>query len=247
MTILNPSWRLPPADMSPPTQGIHVWCTALERPAAQLDRFVRLLSPDEHARAGRFHFERDRRRFIVGRGALRMILSRYLQVDPERLRFGYSARGKPYLLPELNWCALQFSLAHSNELVVYAFVCKSAVGIDLEYVHPLADAEQLAARFFAPGEVAALQALPDDQKLAAFFNCWTRKEAYIKARGDGLAYPVDHFQVSLAPGEPARLLKIEGSAEEAARWFMAAFMPDPAYIAALAVEGCASDLEFWRC
>ena len=246
MTALDHLWLVPPPDLALPTQEVHVWRVMLEQSSACIHRLSQPLSDDERVRAERFRFERDRRRFRVARGALRAILGRYLDVEPGRLRFGYGAHGKPYLTQEFNHCGLRFNLAHSNELAVYAFACEREIGIDVEYIHPLPDAEQIAVRFFSKREVAVFLALPESQKLEAFFNCWTRKEAYIKAIGDGLAHPLDQFQVSLAPGEPARLLNVEGSPEQVAYWFMAAFMPASGYVAALMAQAPDCRLECWQ-
>jgi 4'-phosphopantetheinyl transferase len=175
------------------------------------------------------------------------MMSYYLGVGPDQLRFRYESHGKPYLSMEFNYCGLRFNLAHSNELAVYAFTRGRELGIDVEYIHALPDAEQIAARFFSAQENVALRMLPESQRLEAFFNCWTRKEAYIKAIGDGLSHPLDQFQVSLSPGEPARLLNVEGSPEKVTRRFMASLVPAPGYVAALVVEGSGYHLECWQC
>ncbi|CAG0930688.1 4'-phosphopantetheinyl transferase [Thermoflexales bacterium] len=225
MTAIIQEWHLPPAALTLPRQTVHVWYVSLEQPAPLTHQLEQLLSSDERERAARFHFEHDRRRFIVGHGALRTLLGRYLQVEPTRLEFCYGAYGKPYLAEESTGGALRFNLAHSHELAVYAFTREGEVGIDIEHIHPLADLDHIAARFFSKAESTILLGLPEDQRLMAFFNCWTRKEAYIKARGEGLSHPLDQFQVSLIPGEPTQLLKVEGSPEEVSRWFMTAFVP----------------------
>lgn len=240
-------WRLPASALALPTTDVHVWRASLEQPATCVHRLLNLLSHDEQARANRFYLERDRRRFIVARGALRTILGCYLGVEPGQLRFRYEFHGKPFLSDELGAGELRFNLAHSNELALYAFTCGREIGIDVEYIHPVPDIEQIAARFFSANENAALHMLPESQRLEAFFNCWTRKEAYIKALGDGLAYPLTQFQVSLRPGEPAQLLWAEGSPEKVTRWSMTALSPAPGYVAALAVEGPDCYLEYWQC
>ncbi len=225
---------------------IHVWRAALDPSAGYVRQLAQMLSADESERAARFHFERDRRRFIVGRGVLRALLGCYLGLEPAQVRFRYGPRGKPHLAEAADadvsynelahYNCICFNLAHSHELALYAFIRGREIGVDLEHVHPLPDAEQIAARFFSPGENAAWQALPESQRLEAFFNCWTRKEAYLKACGDGLARPLDQFEVSLVPGEVARLLRVQGQAEETARWWLQALEPADGYIAALAVE-----------
>lgn len=197
-------------------------------------------------RAELFHFEQDRKRFIVGRGVLRTILALYLGTEPSRLQFCYGPHGKPYLADRLGDATLRFNLAHSHELALYAFTRGREIGVDLEYIRYMPGVEQIAARFFSTRENAVLHALPTSQKQEAFFNCWTLKEAYIKAIGNGLAQPLDKFDVSLAPGEPARLLSVEGAPEEASRWSLKALTPAPGYVAALAVEGHDWRLTYWQ-
>lgn len=247
MTATLQKWHLPPVALTLPHRTIHIWQVSLEQPAPLTQQLEQLLSADEQARAARFHFERDRRRFIVGRGTLRTLLGRYVQVEPTRLEFCYGAQGKPYLAQESTGGALRFNLAHSHELAVYAFTREGEVGIDIEYLHPLADLDQIAARFFSKAESTSLLGLPQDQRLIAFFNCWTRKEAYLKALGEGLSHPLDQFQVSFIPGEPAQLLKVEKSPEEVARWSLTAFVPAPGYVAALMAEGRDRSVAYWQC
>lgn len=216
---------------------IHLWLATLEPPAEILRRLWGYLSHDEQLRAERFHFERDRHHFIASRGTLRCILSLYLGLPPESLGFQYGSGGKPGLAENCNSIDLRFNLSHSHELALYGLVLHQEIGVDIEHIHPVQDMETIARRFFSIREYETLQSLPEHHKLEAFFNCWTRKEAYIKACGDGLAQPLDRFDVSLAPGEPAQLLSINGSAGEASRWYLGGFTPAPGYTAALAVEG----------
>jgi 4'-phosphopantetheinyl transferase len=241
--IPDDQWRFSPSDLALSSADVHLWHTSLEQPAGLVHDLARLLSSNEQTRAARFHFERDRRRFIVSHGVLRIIVGRYLGTGPAQLRFRYESHGKPYLSTEFNQRGFRFNQAHSNELTVYAFTLGHELGIDVECIRSLPDAEQIAAQFFSAQENIALHALPADQRLEAFFNCWTRKEAYIKAIGDGLSHPLDQFQVSLSSDEPARLLDVRGSSEEAARWTMASWAPAPGYVAALVVEGSGYHLE----
>lgn len=225
---------------------VHIWRASLDQIATYLDQRVQVLSPDERLKAERFYFERDRRRFIAGRGILRTILGRYLGMDPSQLRFCYGPGGKPYLAEKPIAGMISFNLSHSRELAIFAFVRECRIGVDLEYKRPVADAEQIAARFFSAYENAVLRRLQTSQKQEAFFNCWTRKEAYIKAIGDGLAYPLDRFDVSLTPGEPARLLSVERDPGQVSRWSLEVLMPAPGYAAALAVEGHDWDHTCWQ-
>jgi 4'-phosphopantetheinyl transferase len=212
---------------------VHVVTLDLDQDGADEERFAALLSADERARSQRFRFARDRRRFIVGRGTLRLILGRYLGAQPARLSFRYGPHGKPALEGD---SALRFNLSHSQGLALYALAMEHEVGVDMERIQPLPDLEDIARSCFAEGEIAALWALPEAQRLHAFFACWTRKEAFIKAIGDGLSFPLDRFDVSLVPGAPARLLRVEGDPGEASRWTLAALHPAPGYAAALAVR-----------
>jgi 4'-phosphopantetheinyl transferase len=243
---LASSWPFPPPDLALLSDDVHVWRASLEQPVACIRQLARTLSDDERARTEGFHFERDRRRFTVGHGVLRTILGRYLGIEPRQLLFRYGPRGKPYLAEEPDNCALRFNLAHSHELALYAFTCGREVGVDLEHVHPMPDAEQIGARFFSAREYATLSALPKSQKLEAFFNCWTRKEAYLKATGTGLTRPLDQFDVSLVPGEPARLLYVEGEPQEVARWSLEALAPGADYVGAVAVQGRGWRLRCWQ-
>jgi 4'-phosphopantetheinyl transferase len=233
---LDACWGIPPSDLTLLDDQVHVWQAALEQPPDVVNWLAQMLSPDELTRAERFHFVRDRRRFIVSHGVLRMILGRYLRIDPSRVQFRYSSRGKPYLAGEIQGDAIRFNLAHSHELAVYGFTRGREIGIDLEYVRPLVDAEEIAGRFFSAREKAKFRSLPESLKLEAFYNCWTRKEAYLKATGDGLGRALDTFDVSLLPGKPVTLLRVEEDHAETARWSLRALAPDPEYVAALAVE-----------
>lgn len=230
------SWEYPPQKPLLPNNEVHVWRAQLNQPAQRVQQLQQILSNDECLRAERFHFDRDRRRFIVSQGILRTIICYYTGEEPCRLKFHHGHRGKPYLKESFGSDTLQFNLAHSNEIVLYAFTCNREIGIDLEYIRDMPDAEQIALNTYSPLEYKRLQSLPKCQKQVAFFNCWVRKEAYIKAIGDGLYYALDRFDVSLAPGEPARLLSVEGDKEKASCWSLTAIEPQEGYIAALAVR-----------
>jgi 4'-phosphopantetheinyl transferase len=237
-------WLLPNADLSLPRHEVHVWRASLDQPQSLTDFFA-TLAPDEQERAARFHFQKDRHHFIAARGMLRALLSRYLNVRPDELSFGYSAYGKPFLVNE-HGGSVRFNVSHSHGLALFAFAQGPALGIDLEQMRPEVAGEQIAERFFSACEVAALRALPAGQQTEAFFNCWTRKEAYIKARGEGLSLPLDQFDVSLAPGEPAALLHTARAADEASRWLMIELSPGAVYKAALVVEGRDWQLRCWQ-
>jgi 4'-phosphopantetheinyl transferase len=177
---------------------------------------------------------------------LRLIIGDYVDMAPSRLEFYAGHRGKPYLMNSFGNDPLQFNLAHSKEIALYAFTCNREIGIDLEYVRDMPDAEKIAQTTFSPLENETLQSLPEYQRQEAFFNCWVRKEAYIKAIGNGLYHALDRFDVSLAPGEPARLVSVEGSAEQASCWFMKSLTPEDGYVAALAVKGSDFCPSYWK-
>jgi 4'-phosphopantetheinyl transferase len=245
LTGLLPHWPSPPPDLALPGDAVHVWRVELEQPGELLRRLAQTLSLDEQERAGRFRFERHRRRFIVARAVLRSILGRYLGLEPERLEFRYGGRGKPYLADKFSQYALEFNLAHSHELALCAFTQGREIGIDLEHLRSIADMAQISARFFSARENATLSALPEDQRLRAFYDCWTRKEAFLKATGEGLTHPLDQFDVSLAPGEPASLLHVQGDSLEAARWSLRALEPGRDYAAAVALRARGLSLMYW--
>ena len=211
---------------------VHVWSADLDRIPEALLRDP--LSADEQERGRRFHFERDRRRFAATRGLLRRLLGRYLGLDPSRLRFAYGPRGKPFLAGEDE---LRFNVSHSGGLALLAFARGREVGVDVERERPVPEAADIARHYFSAWEAAQLRRLRDGERTAAFFRCWTRKEAFIKATGDGLSRSLDAFDVTLAPGEPARLLRVEGEPEAARRFWIEDVSPAPGFAGALAVEG----------
>jgi len=238
---LQEVWSPPPGDLALESDEVHVWRAAADPAASELEDLRQTLALSEQARADRFAFRRDRDRFITRRGRLRAILGRYLAIDPGRLQFNYGAGGKPALTPEFDGMRLRFTISSSSGLVLYAVTRGREIGVDLEAIQPVVVQERIPEYFFSPREVAALRALPVEAQTEAFFACWTRKEAYVKAKGEGLALRLDGFDVSLMPGEPAALLSIAGDPQEASRWSLQALAPGRGYIAALAVEGHA-----WR-
>jgi 4'-phosphopantetheinyl transferase len=230
-------WHPPPEDLTLSNADVHVWRACLDQAASCVQALQQTLCADELRRAARFHFPRDRRRFTVARGVLRHILGRYLRRPPAALEFRYSAYGKPALAVGLEASGVRFNVSHSHEMALFAVTCGREVGVDIEYLSREIRAEEIAERFFSARERADLHSLPAEVKHRAFFNCWTRKEAYIKAHGEGLSLPLDGFDVTLAPGEPAALLATRGDPREASRWALQALTPGPCYVAALAVEG----------
>jgi 4'-phosphopantetheinyl transferase len=246
MTAVENRWSPPVDNISLSNSDVHIWRASLNLPGPRVDELARVLSADEQERAGRFHFERDRRRFIVARAALRTILGQYELLEPGRLRFRYGPQGKPFLVDQSERNGLKFNIAHSHELALLGFTRGRELGVDLEYIRPLKDLDQIAARFFSARENAVLKKLPSSQRQVAFYTCWTRKEAYIKAIGEGLSMPLDAFDVSLGPDAPAALISVRDDPDEALRWSMQALRPAPNYIAAFIVAGRTWHLARWQ-
>jgi 4'-phosphopantetheinyl transferase len=217
----------------------------LDVPEWQVRRLWQTLTADERQRAERFLFEKDRTHFVVSRGLLRVLLGGYLRQDPPHLRFTYGPHGKPALATHTGRAPLRFNVSHSHGLALYAVTRGREVGVDVERIRPEIAQEKIAERFFAPREVTVLRRLPPLLQTSAFFACWTRKEAYMKAKGDGLALPLDQFEVSLAPGEPAALLRTAWDPQEAAGWALQDLEPAPGYRAAVAVAGHDWHLTCW--
>ncbi|MEN6405138.1 MAG: 4'-phosphopantetheinyl transferase superfamily protein [Thermoguttaceae bacterium] len=213
--------------------SLHVWRIRLELPPADVERLSDRLSDDERRRAERFVRDAGRRRYTIAHGALRTILGGYLQVAPSCVSLAVRPGGKPELSPAMNAPSLRFNLSHSGELAMLAVTWGREVGIDVECVRPTVDAENIVRRFFAPGEQSAWLAANDQERLPAFFRAWTRKEAYLKARGAGLAGGLDRFEVSLTAEEPARVVRGE---EPWAQWPLYDVSPGDGYTAACMVE-----------
>ncbi len=223
---------------------VHVWLSDLDQPEAAVRQMALTLSPEEQTHAARFRFARDRRRYIVAHGAMRAVLAGYLNMPPQQVRFVTGEHGKPALAPDQGH--ITFNLSHSEDLALFACACDRELGVDIEYMRPIDDIDLIATHYFAPTERAVLSQIAPAYKLQAFYHCWTRKEAYIKAIGRGLAMPLDRFVVSLAPDEDARLLWVEDQPQEPNCWQMRALAPAPDYAAALLVAGEGWDLSCWR-
>jgi len=246
MSAMILTWNSSPVSWALSSTDLCVWSAALEQPAEVVRRLHGLLAADERARADRFHFDHDRRRFIVAHGVLRSILGGYLKIAPDRVTFDYGAQGKPGL-SFTHDSSLHFNVAHSHELAVYAFALNQAVGIDVEYAqrHVL-DADQVAQRFFSANEYRTYRALADDEKRPAFFRCWTRKEAYIKAIGTGLSYALERFDVTLTSDRSPSFLSIDGDPLAAQRWSLIHLEPAADYVGAVAIESRAWQVAGWR-
>jgi 4'-phosphopantetheinyl transferase len=242
MKPANVLWDAAPGGLKPGDSDVHVFCSPLDVPSKRVEELAPSLSDDEWQRAKRFRLERDRRRFLAGRGTLREILAALLELSPENLAFSYGEFGKPQIAAPAAARSFHFNLAHSDSIAVYA-VAKHALGVDVERIRAMDDAEQIAERFFSPREKRCLLALPTEQRREAFFNCWTRKEAYLKAIGRGLDDGLDQIEVSLAPGEAAKLLGVPNDSQP---WFLHSLVPAAEFVGALAVQPEDSRVNCWK-
>lgn len=241
----NSAWAMPPSPLCLPHGEVHVWRIPLVSSPGTV-RGAEWLSADERDRAARFRFPHLRERFIAGRAALRAILARYTGVCPERLRFRYGARGKPALADDSSLVAPRFNLSHSGDLALFAVARDRELGVDLEHIRPLSDRENVMRLFFSEAEQAEHRSVTAELRERSFFVGWTRKEAYIKARGEGMALALDRFAVSLDPTAPATLLHVADEPDEPARWALRDLRPGQGYAAALAVEGHDWNLRCWQ-
>ncbi len=239
------SWKIPPPSLQLTSTDVHVWRASFDQLMPLLHHFSEMISLDEQMKAGRYRFEDNRREYVIARGLLRHLLGSYLEQDPQSLQFFYNPYGKPALNGEAGANRLTFNLSHAHGFILYVFTRGREVGIDLERIRPEAAHDGVAERFFSNREVTTLRALPRHAQPIGFFNCWTRKEAYIKARGEGLTIPLNQFDVSLIPGEPAALLESRIDPTDTNRWALQSLDMGTQYIAALAVEGQDWNLKCW--
>jgi 4'-phosphopantetheinyl transferase len=215
-------------------KAVEVVVTRLAAAPEAVRASAALLSDAERARARRYAFDPYARRFIVARARLRELLAVRLGVAAELVEFEYGAHGKPALSRRFADSDLSFNVSHCDDVAAYAFSCKHPVGIDLEAVRVISDADDIAARYFSRRENATYRTLNPGDRPLGFFNCWTRKEAFVKALGDGLSMPLDRFDVTLAPAEPAKVLRVEGTPGDDSGWQLHSMCPAPGYVAAIA-------------
>ena len=220
-----------PLSPYPLTPTIDIWWLRLTGGLIESSKYRHLLSAAELERAERFRFEHLQHEFIIGHGALRLILADYTGAPADQLEFTRGDHGKP----KLRDSPIQYNMSHSGSLLVCGVTTAAELGVDVEQIRPMRDSEAIANRFFSPSEAAVLAGLPEGERNAAFFRCWTRKEAFLKATGDGLTRSLGSFEVAFAPGERPRFLRIDG--DDPARWTLAAFDPTPGYTAAVAIPG----------
>lgn len=240
MDEMNTAWHCANGQESIEVGQIHVWRADLALWASRALHLEGVLSADERERALRYVHSDDRQRFIAARAILRQVLARYVIGGPEQLEFSYGEHGKPILAGDAASTGIEFNMSHSGEMALYAVVRGASVGVDIEYPRPRTKYMRIAERFFSIEEFEALNALPADMRPVAFYRCWTRKEAYVKARGDGIAAGLDTFSVSLE--KRAQLLRSDAGPEEIKRWHLMTLQPGGDYVAAVCASGQMPDL-----
>ena len=225
-------WPSPPKQVGLAGDEVHVWVAVLDSPGLPFQSLERSLSSDELRRADRFHFEKDHRHYVVSRALLRVILGRYLDLEPSQIRFEHNPHGKPFLARELHGDTPRFKVSHSHGIALYAVTYSREIGIDIERIRKHADRETIAERFFSAQEAAMIRAVSEDLRDRAFFACWTRREAYLKVRGEGLS-----------PSRGTEEFDVDHSALP---WSFVEITSIPGYVAAVAAEGHDWRLKCWR-
>jgi 4'-phosphopantetheinyl transferase len=240
-------WPSPPAVAPLDWESVHVWAMSLEVPGDYLNRLAKMLAAAERRRAESFHFDRDRNRFVVGRGLVRTVLGRYLRARPEAIWLEYGQNGKPLLAGRFARSGLQFNLAHCEDLALLAVARGRVVGVDLERIRAMKGAQEMAALFCSPRENAEFESLPPGERDAAFLRIWTRKEAWLKATGNGIGQSLEEVEVSFQAGEFPRFIRLpEETGTLASRWNLQELTPEPGFIAALAMPGESAHLSCWK-
>ncbi|MDX1378156.1 MAG: 4'-phosphopantetheinyl transferase superfamily protein [Anaerolineales bacterium] len=239
---MQANWTLPPDELILNINQVDIWLVSTKASLDTVQQAESSLSADETQRAAKFRFEKDRIRFVISHVALRDVLSRYLHIEPREISFTVGEYGRPSVGSIQN---LDFNLSHSGDYALIAIARGRKVGVDVECFRDELEIEKIARRFFSQNENDELMSLPPDQQQIGFFNCWTRKEAYIKAHGLGLSLPLDGFDVSLSPNEPAKLRATRPNAHEASRWTLLALETDSRHAGAVAVEGRELEFRFW--
>ena len=227
---------------------VHIWDADLNCSNSLISELFQLLSTDEQARAKQYRLNRDYKHYIVARAILRKILSRYLITEPAQISFSYNQYGKPFLKEDKSEQQLMFNLSHSNGIALYAITLGKDIGVDIEHVSSDLEYDEIANHFFSQREASIICSLSGYMKALTFYSCWVRKEAYVKARGDGLMMTLSQFNVTLAPVEPAALLNNQWAPEDPKHWSLHDLNVGQQYIAALAVEGNPTSIKCmsWR-
>jgi len=244
MSELAINWPPSPAELLLDPQAVHVWAVPLDLPPEGIASLATVLSTNELERAEKFRFPHLRSRYVAARGSLRVLLGRYLQLDPAALEFSYSSRGKPTLKGQ-GAESLHFNLAHSHELALIAITRAAPVGVDVERIRPMRDADRIADRFFSTREAEAFRKVPAAEQDAAFFSLWTRKEAWLKATGDGISESLSKFEVTFLNDDEPRVVAIAGDSAAGAAWSLSALDPAGGFVGALALQCQGIRIQCW--
>jgi 4'-phosphopantetheinyl transferase len=242
---MNTTWQSPSPSLKLSNGTAHVWRLRLDEPELDAANFRPLLNTAECARADRYRFDRDRNRFTTTRGVLRTLLERYTGVNKTKLEFIFSKHDKPALDPNTCDQRIEFNVSHSGSLALIGFTPDHPIGVDVEQTERPVTQDKIAERFFSPDEVARLRQLPEADRNEAFFRCWTRKEAFIKAHGDGLSLPLDSFSVTLGPDEPPRLIRFDGK-PSAECWSITALGVGEGYAGAACIASSAPEFQYFE-
>lgn len=224
---------------------IHVWEFPLCAAESTFANYAQLLSPEEHARASRFHFDRDSRRFTIARAVVRAVLGSYSLSPASELTFVSAQHGKPALADSAT--DLRFNVSHSGDMGLLGIACGREIGVDIEAIRPDVETDKLAERFFSTYERESIRNLPEEQRIPAFFRCWSCKEAFLKAQGVGLSRSLGSFDVEVNPKRPAGLLATRPAASEAKQWALHEVQTVPGYAAAIATQGTINVIRILRC
>jgi len=234
-------------DMELNKNEVHIWHFDLDKFNKDKTLMEKILSQDELSRANAFHFEKDRKNFVCGRGLLRLLISKYSGISPELINLEYGDFGKPVLKKTQNSNSIYFNLSHSGDFIVFGFTLKSKIGIDIEFLEPKPDLIELAEKYFSLYEYKILDTLSEEQKIEAFYNCWTRKEAFIKAIGKGLSFPLKSFAVSLTPGEETKIVKFPREERKITEdLFLDSFEDSSHLVGAVAVLGVVNKVKHFK-
>lgn len=240
---MNASWVDPKIFPTIKVDEIHVWFALLDFSPEQLAKFYTTFSEKEKIRAQRFHFEKDRTRFTGARGILRKLLSQYLKCDPADIEFSYSSHGKPALVNDPD---LHFNVSHSQNVALFAFSKQFELGVDIETMEKFREISAIAKRFFTEEESKIIDSQNDEAQIQAFFNGWTRKEAFLKALGLGLSYPLKQVEVTMAASEPAKFIALYDNKLDIRQWSLYDLKPIDKFAAALVVKGVANKISLFK-
>ena len=240
------NWSVAPDTVRLEPGQVHLWAAALHEFVDQSPKLEALLAPAEHQRASAFKFAKDRSQFVIRRGLLRIVLSRYLGQSPSEIAFRHGEHGKPEVQWEVPGQRLFFNASHSADIAVYAITSTCPVGIDVEHTVDISGIHTIARHFFVPRETQTLLALPADSQLLAFYTCWTRKEAYLKATGEGIAESLAKVEVSLAPQDEPAVVSVAGNPRAREEWQLRPFVPAAGYLGCIAYRHTALAMRQWR-